>query len=147
LLRNFTLVQTPPGVLESYPTDLYVLPHADPKKLTLITGSPLESYEVSPVPFFDGRPEGIKLIARIGRVLTDTESQEPMFSTPSSSPISRFVRTAEGQCIGIVREERIELQLVGELGTQLVWKEVSSAADNLVVLNKGEIFYKETCFG
>lgn len=46
-------------------------------------------------------------------------------------------------CIGIVREEGIELQLVSERGTQLVWKQRSSAADNLVVLNQGVTF----CWG
>lgn len=89
------------------------------------------------MPFFDGRPEGIKLISRIGGTLRDTEVWEPAPLTPSSSPISRFVRTPEGQCIGVVREEGIELQLVSDRGTQLVWKERSAAADNLVVLDKG----------
>lgn len=106
--------------------------------MILISNSPLESYEVCPVSFFGGRPDGIKLIARIGGLLQDTESRESTLSVSSTSPISRFVRTAEGQCIGIVREEGIELQTIGGHGTQLVWKERSSAADNLVVLDKGE---------
>ena len=130
-------MQTPPGVLDSYPTHLYVLPHVDPSKLTLITNSPLESYEISPVSFFDGRPEGIKLISQIGGASKDTELLGSSASASSSSPISEFVRTLEGQCIGIMREEGIELQLVSEDGTQLVWKEGSVAADNLVVLDKG----------
>jgi len=144
LLRNSTLLQSPPGVLESYPTHLYVLPHADPSKLTLITNFPLESHEVSPVPFFDGRPEGIKLISRVG----GTKLRESASSASSFSPISRFVRTPEGQCIGIVREEGIELQLVSERGTQLVLKEMSVATDILVVLDKGLWFRPswDTCF-
>lgn len=87
--------------------------------------------------FFDGRPEGINLISRVGGTLTDTESWEPAPPTPSSSPISRFVRTPEGQCIGVMREEGSDLQLVSERGTRLVWKERSAAADILVVLDKG----------
>lgn len=130
-------MQTVPDFLGSYPTYLYVLPHTDSNKLTLITSSPLESHEVSPVSFFDGRPEGIKLISQIGRTLRNAEVWDSAPSTSSSSPISRFVRTPEGQCIGIVREEGIELQLVSECGTQLAWKERSGAADNLVVLDKG----------
>ena len=137
LLRNFTLSQTPPGVLDFYPTSLYILPHTNPNKLTLITCSPLESYEISPVSFFNGQPEGIRLIARIGRTLQAAESWTPVLSTSPPSSISRFVRTAEGKCIGIVRKEGIELQLVSERGTQLIWKQRSSAADNLVVLDKG----------
>lgn len=130
-------MQTPPGVLGSYPANLYILPHANPNKLTLITSLPLESYEISLVSFFDGRPEGINLISRVGGTLTDTDSWESAPPTPSSSPISRFVRTPEGRCIGVVREEGSELQLVSERGTRLVWKERSAAADGLVVLDKG----------
>lgn len=137
LLRNSTLLQTPPGVLEFLPAHLYILPHADPSKLTLITNFPLESHEISPVSFFDGRPEGVKLISRVGGSSCGTELWESALSVSSSSPISRFVRTSEGQCIGVVREEAIELQLVSERGTRLVLKELSAAADIMVVLDKG----------
>ena len=143
-MRNFTLLQTPPGVLEFFPADLYILPHADSNKLTLITCSPLESYEISPVSFFDGQPDGIRLIARIGRTLQDTESWKAKLSTFQHSPISRFVRTAEGKCVGVLREEEIELQLVSERGTQLVWKQRSPAADHLVVLDKGTKISEQT---
>ena len=136
-MKNFTLLQTPPGVLDSYPAHLCILPHANPNKLTLITSSPLESYEVSLVSFFDGRPEGIKLISRIGETLANTESWELAPPMPSSSPISRFVRTPDGQCIGVMRGEGIELQLVTERGTQLILEERSAAVDCLVVLDRG----------
>lgn len=146
LLRNFTLSQTSPGVLNSHPVDLRILPYAESDKLMLISNSPLESYEVCPVSFFGSRPDGIKLAARMGGLLQDTESWESTLSVSSTSPISRFVRTAEGRCIGVVREEGIELQIVGGHGTQLVRKERSSAADSLVVLDKGRSFatYDET---
>ena len=103
----------------------------------LITCSPLESYEISPVWFFDGRPGGIRLIARVGKTVQDTELWKPARLAPPPSPISRFTRTAEGKCIGVVREEGVELQLVNDRGTQLVRKQRSSAADNLVVLDEG----------
>ena len=137
LLKNFTLLQTVPGFLESYPAYLYILPHADSNKLTLITGSPLESYEISPVSFFDGQAEGIKLVSRIGRTIRDAGFWKSVPSTPLSSPISRFVRTPEGQCVGVVREGGIELQLVSERGTQFVWKERLAGADGLIILDKG----------
>jgi hypothetical protein len=89
------------------------------------------------VSLFDCRPEGIKPISRTGGTLADTESWESAPPTLSSSPISRFVRTPEGQCIGVARKEGIELQLVSERGTRLVWKEKSPAADGLVVLDRG----------
>ena len=67
----------------------------------------------------------------------DAELWESTPPTPSSSPISRFVRTPDGQCIGVMRKEGIELQLVSERGTRLIWKERSAAADSLVVLDRG----------
>jgi len=103
----------------------------------MITNFPLESYEISPVSFFDGRPEGIKLISRVGGTFSGTELWKSAPSASSPSPISRFVRTPEGRCIGVMREEGIELQFVGERGTQLFLKERSAAADILVVLDKG----------
>jgi hypothetical protein len=39
-----------------------------------------------------------------------------------------------------MREEGIELLRVSERGTQLVWRERSSAATNLVVLDQGRGF-------
>lgn len=104
--------------------------------LMLITSPSLESYEISPVSFLDGQPEGIKPISRIGGTAREIEPRESTLSTSSSS-ISRFVRTPEGQCIGVMREEEIELQLVSKRGTRLVWKERSAAADSLVVLDEG----------
>jgi hypothetical protein len=139
-VRSFTLLQTPPGSLDSSPADLCILPHPEPNKLTLITSSPLESYDVSPISFFNVRPEGIKLIARAGRTSQDNEAWESALSKPSSSPISRFVRTAEGRCIGVVREEGTELLLVTERGSHLILKERFAAATNLVVLDKGKGF-------
>lgn len=103
----------------------------------MITSSPIESYEISPASFFDGRPEGINLISRIGGASKNAGLLESQPPASSSSPISRFVRTPEGQCIGVMREEGIELQLASEGGTQLAWKGRSTAADNLVVLDKG----------
>lgn len=67
---------------------------------------------------------------------------ESTLSRSSSSSISRFVRTPEGQCIGVMREEEIELQLVSKRGTRLIWKERSAAADGLVVLDEGAYLYK-----
>lgn len=44
--------------------------------------------------------------------------------------------------MGVVREEGIELRFVSERGTQLDRRGGSSAADNLIVLDKGAGFLR-----
>ncbi|TFY65144.1 hypothetical protein EVJ58_g2168 [Rhodofomes roseus] len=101
LLKQFTLLQSPPGLLPSPPpAHLYVLPApSDYGTLTLVTSPPLAAYVLSPLPFFDARADGLRLVARGA----DQILQDPREAVDHSRrEVVRFVRTPEGEGVGAV---------------------------------------------
>ncbi|CDO73196.1 hypothetical protein BN946_scf185007.g251 [Trametes cinnabarina] len=63
LLKQFTLLQSAPGILSGPPAHLYIVPNPGHPSLTLITSPPLKSYELAILPFFDAGADGMKLVA------------------------------------------------------------------------------------
>ncbi|KAH8120057.1 RAVE protein 1 C terminal-domain-containing protein [Phellopilus nigrolimitatus] len=98
LLKQFTLLQSPPSILSSYPRHLHILKTPKHSSLIFVTSPPLRTYEMDPLQFFeeDGR-NGMILLA-----------QGPSFNESDTSKIIRFVRTPEGRGLAIVRESSVE---------------------------------------
>ncbi|KAF9029279.1 WD repeat-containing protein [Hymenopellis radicata] len=126
LLKQFTLQQSPPSTLPEAPSFLYVLPHPNKSIVTLVTSSPLASYELSPAAFFDAQQDGLKLLKTGPKRMPDENSE-----------IERFIRTPEGEGLGIIRKN----------GNGQVWKVtddglelVHTTKSDLIVLNKGREF-------
>lgn len=108
------------------PAHLYVLPTPEKDGLTLITSPPLSTYELSPLPFFDARPEGLRAgVQTLSRVAGE------------ESPISRFVRTPDGESVGVIRERGGEIWKVQQRGSKLSRVRNWPAADLVVILDGG----------
>ncbi|GBE78251.1 hypothetical protein SCP_0111340 [Sparassis crispa] len=146
LLKQFTLLRSPPGLLlgNRPPTQLFIIPApsgGSTPTLTLVTAAPLASYTLSPLPFFDARADGLRLLARA--VEEETGAQ-------TLREIVRFVRTPEGEGVGVLWEDGSgRTWAVGtggkEKGMSLVrrgiWKaDAFGSADQLVVLDSGRSF-------
>ncbi|GJE87639.1 RAVE protein 1 C terminal-domain-containing protein [Phanerochaete sordida] len=139
LLKQFTLLQSPPSAVPGIPDHLYFLPN--PLKrgtLNLVTSAPLMSYQLDPLSFFDARSDGLTLQSNIQDIRTGESSVLPR-------RIARFVRTPDGEGLGILRQD----------GTAEVWKtspggrtlsmhaEVTGSQElitNLAVLQGGQYF-------
>lgn len=144
LLKQFTLLQSPPSTLPSMPTHLYVLPNpVSPGTLLLITSPPITVYILSPLDFFDTKKDGLQLIARgeelprAGDAILGVEKRQ----------IIRFERTPDGEGIGTIRMDGAgETWSVNARGSKLIskgrWKigEDGRTVDQLVVLKRGDIF-------
>ncbi len=81
------------------------------------------SYELSPATFFDAQQDGLKLLVT-----------GPKRMPNENSEIERFIRTSEGEGLGIIQKN----------GNEQVWKVpndglelVQMTKSNLIVLNKG----------
>ncbi|OBZ78887.1 Regulator of V-ATPase in vacuolar membrane protein 1 [Grifola frondosa] len=138
LLKQFTLLQSAPAVLRGPPEHLYVLPNPDRGSLLLVTSPPLASYELAPLPFFDARADGLKLLAR-------GIEQRPIDAEEVRSEIMRFVRTPDGEGVGVLRADGSgETWGVGarsKLVRRGRWKaNGQAAAEHLVVLGGGKHF-------
>lgn len=88
-------------MLPSYPTYLHILKMPDAHSLIVITSSPLKSYEMDPLLFFDGQKDGMRLLAR-------SAESDAALDAPSASSIRTFLRTPEGRGLAVVREDSIE---------------------------------------
>ena len=144
LLKQFTLLQSPPSLLSSPPPlHLYVVPApSDSATLTLITSPPLASYALTPLPFFDARADGLNLLVR-------GADQQPHDgggdgSGDARQEIVRFVRTPEGRGVGAVYADgsgRVwSLKHNGRrLEERKQWKasDTTGKVDRLVVLDGG----------
>ncbi|KAG6818061.1 hypothetical protein H0H87_009216 [Tephrocybe sp. NHM501043] len=126
LLKQFTLQHLPPSTLPGPPNHLFVLPNADPCMLTLAVSSPLATFDLSPISFFDAQNDGLKLSSTALPRVPEEESK-----------IVRLVRTTEGAGVGIVRRTGGEAWRVIKKGTQLVRSRPWSSADHVVVLQRG----------
>ncbi|EJD03819.1 uncharacterized protein FOMMEDRAFT_106015 [Fomitiporia mediterranea MF3/22] len=97
LLKQFTLLQSPPDTLFSYPRHLHILKTPNHSSVIFVTSPPLRTYEMDPLHFFEDGKRGMVLL-----------SQGPDFNESETSKILRFVRTPEGLGFAIIREHFVE---------------------------------------
>ncbi|KAF7339596.1 WD repeat protein [Mycena sanguinolenta] len=126
LLRQFTLQQTLPGTFPAPPRYMHLLPKADRGLLTLVSSSPLRTFEFSPILFLDAHVDGLRLSAQTVDAVPAEESH-----------IVRFVRTPEGAGLGVVRENGGESWRVVGNGSRLIRSGTWTSADHIVVLDSG----------
>ncbi|KAG1730794.1 RAVE protein 1 C terminal-domain-containing protein [Suillus occidentalis] len=128
LIRQFSLSHTSLNVLSQVPSHLYLFPHPDVSSLTMVTSTPLTTFEVSPLAFFDGQSAGLHLHAKGLDRLPHEESK-----------IRRLVRTPAGRGVAVVRADGGEVWRVIEGGSQLARGRRWSNADHVVVLDGGKL--------
>lgn len=133
LLKQFTLQQLLPNTLPGPPTHMYLVPNInidnDPSTVTLAMTSPLTTFTLSPMAFFDAQSDGLHLLAKAMERVPEEES-----------PIVRFVRTPEGKGVGVIRENGGgEAWRLVEHGSRLVRAGSWEAADHVVVLEGGTV--------
>ncbi|KAJ6509386.1 RAVE protein 1 C terminal-domain-containing protein, partial [Mycena vitilis] len=126
LLRQFTLQQSPPGTFPTSPRYLRLLPKADRGLVTLVTSSPLRTFDFSPMLFLDAHADGLRLRTQTIEAVPAEESH-----------IVRFVRTQEGSGVGVLRETGGEAWRVVANGSRLIRSGKWSTADYIVVLDGG----------
>ncbi|KAJ7169732.1 RAVE protein 1 C terminal-domain-containing protein [Mycena filopes] len=129
LLRQFTLQHTPPATFPGPPQYMHLLPRVDRGLVTLVTSSPLRTFDFSPLLFLDAHVDGLRLSAHALEAMSTEESH-----------IARFVRTPEGAGIGVVRESGGEAWRVSSNGSTLTRSEAWSTADHIVVLDGGRSY-------
>ncbi|KAG1784113.1 RAVE protein 1 C terminal-domain-containing protein [Suillus placidus] len=128
LIRQFALSHTSLNVLSQLPSHLYLFPHPDVTSLTMVTSTPLTTFEVSPLAFFDGQSAGLHFNAKGLDRLPHEESK-----------IRRLVRTPAGRGVAVVRADGGEVWRVIEGGSQLARGRRWSNADQVVVLDGGKL--------
>ncbi|KAJ7786153.1 RAVE protein 1 C terminal-domain-containing protein [Mycena metata] len=126
LLRQFTLQHTLPATFPGPPRYMHLLPKVDRGLVTLVTSSPLRTFDFSPLLFLDAHVDGLRLSAH---ALDAVPSEE--------SHIVRFVRTPEGGGVGVIRESGGEAWRVVGNGSRLIRSGSWSTADHIVVLDGG----------
>lgn len=128
LLRQFTLQQSLPATLNSPPpSHLYLLANPGHSSITLVTSSPLTTFDLAPLTFFDAQSSGLRFTAKEIKRVPEEEAD-----------IVRLVRTPEGNGVGIIRTDGDgEAWRVVESGSKLVRSARWSSADHVVVLEGG----------
>jgi hypothetical protein len=125
-LKSFTLLRSAPGLLLPQPSQLYVLPTLEKNVHTLVISPPLSTFDLSLLRFLDNPAEGLKVCVRTFPQLPGEES-----------PIVRFIRTPEGDSVGVIREQGGEILTVHQRGFELHKAGSWSEADIVVVLESG----------
>lgn len=92
-----------------------------------MSSSPLATYSLNPLNFFDARSDGLELCAQGLERVPEEDSH-----------VRRFVRTPDGRGVAVVREDGGEVWTVHEQGSKLVRELRWAAADHVVVLNRGK---------
>ncbi|KLO15044.1 hypothetical protein SCHPADRAFT_871712 [Schizopora paradoxa] len=134
LLRQFSLLHSPPSLLSSDPSHLHILRTHGAKNLITITSPPLRAYRMDPLTFFDGRKEGMRLL-----------SQRPSVSETESRRIRQFIRTPDGRGLAVLRTDCVETWNLSS-GKHILTKVGSwPSADLVVVLDGGHrvLLYSE----
>ncbi|KAI0639823.1 WD repeat-containing protein [Trametes polyzona] len=142
LLKQFTLLQTAPGVLSGPPAHLYIVPNPGRASLTLVTSPPLKSYELAILPFFDARADGLKLVASAAEH-ADADARED-----SRAEVVRFMRTPNGEGVGALRSDgsgevwNFDWARTGRLVRKGRWAahEGAERVDHFVVFDAGRRF-------
>jgi hypothetical protein len=107
------------------PSHLYIFPTPDQTRITLVTSPSLAAYDLEPLAFFDGQPDGLSVRAQLIQRL------------PEESKIIGLVRTPEGKGLGIIRSDGGEAWRVVDKGSGLVRAGMWTAADHVVALDDG----------
>lgn len=115
---------------------MYLLPKADRVSLTLVTSSPLRTFDFSPMLFLDAQVGGLRRCAQTIEAVPAEDSR-----------IVRFVRTPEGGGVGIVREHGGEAWRVLGNGARLIRSGKWPTADHVVVLDGGILVVGLLFFG
>ena len=134
LLKQFTLLHTGPSVVPTSPDHLYLLPApSSPTTLTLVTSAPLRSYRLDPLPFFDAQADGLSLLG----IVREVQSRD---SSVLLRRISRFVRTPDGEGLGVVKEDgTVEVWRTSPGGRRIVFRSQALGArdDKLMTVLQG----------
>ncbi|KAJ6604501.1 RAVE protein 1 C terminal-domain-containing protein [Mycena vulgaris] len=126
LLRQFTLQQTLPSTFPGPPRYMHLLPKADRGLVTLVTSTPLRTFDFSPLLFLDAHADGLRLCSQTVEAVPGEDSH-----------IVRFVRTPEGGGVGVIRANGGEAWRVVRNGSRLIRSGKWSTADHIVVLDGG----------
>ncbi|KAF8898903.1 RAVE protein 1 C terminal-domain-containing protein [Infundibulicybe gibba] len=113
LLKHFTLQHTPPMNLPSLPSHLYLIPNK--KQLSLVTSSPISTFELSLYPSL-------------------------MPNLMDCSEILRLVRTPEGNGVGVIRRSGGDAWQMSENHSKLLLSGEWSTGDHVVILDGGRKF-------
>lgn len=105
---------------------MYLLPKADRASVTLVTSSPLRTFDLSPILFLDAHADGLRLCSQTVEAVPAEESH-----------IVRFVRTPEGGGVGVIRANGGEAWRVVGNGSRLIRSGKWTTADHIVVLDGG----------
>lgn len=96
--------------------------------LTLVTSTPLMTFHMSPLAFFDAQSHGLQFLSGF-----------PHRTAEEESAIIRLVRTPEGQGVGVLRANGTgEAYTVAKRGTELKQTGRWTESDFAVALWKGE---------
>ncbi|OSD03553.1 hypothetical protein PYCCODRAFT_1476945 [Trametes coccinea BRFM310] len=140
LLKQFTLLQSAPGILAGPPAHLYIVPNPGRFSLTLVTSPPLKSYELAILPFFDARADGVKLVASAAEH-ADADARED-----SRAEVIRFMRTPNGEGVAALREDgsgevwNFDWAKTGRLVRTGRWKADAGRVDQFAVFDAGRRF-------
>ena len=97
--------------------------------ITLAMSSPLMTFNLSPLSFFDAQSDGLRLSAMALERVPEEESD-----------IIRLVRTPDGRGIGVMRADGGgEAWRVVEHGSRMVRSDRWKSADHVVVLEGGKV--------
>ena len=137
LLKQFTLLHTGSFAIPTSPEHLYLLPNPSaPATATLVTSAPLRSYCLDPLPFFEAQADGLALIGSVHEVQNRDNTVLPR-------RISRFVRTPDGEGLGIFKEDgTLEVWRTSPGGRRIIFQsEIAGPVDVslLTVLQGGKL--------
>ncbi|KAG7099019.1 hypothetical protein E1B28_000902 [Marasmius oreades] len=131
LLYHFTLHHSPPSFMPDPPSHLFIFPSSKVSTdLTMVTSPPLTSLKLSLYDFFDGKKDGLKLVARR---LTRAIGEE--------TGILHFLRTPEGEGLGVIRKDCTGENWSLDAPTSILTRKGAwTATDLAVVLDRGRNF-------
>ncbi|EIN14095.1 WD repeat-containing protein [Punctularia strigosozonata HHB-11173 SS5] len=131
LLRQLTLMHSGPSFYHRMPAspDMLLLPNSqNPAAPILVHSSPLASYEIDLLSFFDAQPRGLRQHGM-------THNDGP--NANHAQDILRFLRTSDGRGLAVVKESGGEHFSVDQHGTTITRVGEWATAGNIVVLNQG----------
>ncbi|KAI5121293.1 hypothetical protein M0805_003762 [Coniferiporia weirii] len=126
LLKQFTLLQSPPSTFFSYPRHLHILKTPSHSSVIFVTSPPLRTYEMDPLRFLDDGSDGMNLL-----------SWGPDIKESDTSKILRCVRTPEGRGLAIVREDFVEAWQLHPGNAELKYMGRWQKAELVAVLDHG----------
>lgn len=134
LLKQFTILQSPPSTLKAYPKHLHVLKTPHHPTIVFVTSPPLRIYEMDPTLFFADGSKGMALLAK-----------GPDASESDTSKVRKIVRSPDGRGLAIVREQSVEAWHVRSDVADMKRLAKWDGANLVAVLDQGKrlAFYSE----